>query len=206
MAGLGTSDGKGAGGPSPFYTEARARTRRISSRPAENDCLILSIRNAVLSIISAYVHICTSFPLSMFHQTPLSSERRRPEPSVYHVCTGWMSTNISVLCSYVDLIYHVSTNLNTPPQPESNYPSGKIFFSPISSPPCSALSFRFCVTSQLYTLAVATSSVCSINLSQQSEHAVEPQNADNHRNLFPQKIQVFLTRLQAVLRNTELRL
>lgn len=85
MAGLGTSDGKGAGGPSPFYTEARARTRRISSRPAENDCLILSIRNAVLSIISAYVHICTSFPLLMFHQTPLSSERRRPEPSVYHV-------------------------------------------------------------------------------------------------------------------------
>lgn len=82
MAGLGTSDGKGAGGPSPFYTEARARTRRISSRPAENDCLI---RNAVLSIKSACVHICTSFPLYMFHQTPLSSERRRPEPSVYHV-------------------------------------------------------------------------------------------------------------------------
>lgn len=119
---------------------------------------------------------------------------------------GWISTNISVFCSYVGLIYHVSTNLYTPSQPESNYPSGKIFFSPISSPPCSAFSFRFCVTSQLYTLAVATSSVCSINLSQQSEHAVEPQNADNHRDLFPQKIQVFLTRLQAVLRNTKLRL
>ena len=41
----------------------------------------------------------------------------------------------------------------------SPQPLGWVFFSPSPFSPCSPLSFRFCVTSQLYTLAVATSRV-----------------------------------------------
>lgn len=140
------------------------------------------------------MHICTHFPLLLFHLSPLGSERRSD-------CLSLMYHPIYIRRAYPSCQYI--------PQLESNYPSGKIFLSPISSPPCSAFSFRFCVTSQLYTLAVATSSVCNINPGQQStlrEHTVQPLNVENHRDLFPQKIQVFLTRLQAALRNTKLRL